>query len=579
VHKLWSKVVPSWLFELPDEGTSPERYKALRRNIIVLMVFVTIVPLLIMAAINYYQYQGALHKEILNPLRLMVNKTKHSFELFLAERLSMVSFIASAYTFQDLSDDKTLNRIFRVTKQEFGGFVDLGLIDSSGLQVSYAGPYDFKGKNYSGQRWFHEVQIRGVYISDVFMGYRNFPHVVIAVQRLMEDGRSWILRATIDTEKFDNVIASMGLDPESDAFLLNRNGIFQTSSKFYGEVFEKCPFSIAPVSYEANVVEQVDPKGRKVILAYTYFVQPAYVLVVVKPQTEVLRSWYTLKSELFFVLLGSVVAIFLAVFRLTDRLIKRMRESDERREAAFREIEHAHKLSSVGRLAAGVAHEINNPLAIINEKAGLMKDLIGYTSSFSEKDKFLAAIEAILKSVNRCRKITHRLLGFARRMEVQIEVLNVNEIITEVLSFVEKEALYRKVQLELNLADNLSPISSDRGQLQQVFLNIINNALEEVSEGGKITITTWEADSGTVAASIQDNGQGMSEETLKNIFEPFFTTKKGYGTGLGLPITYGIVKKLGGNIEVWSKKGEGAKFTVYLPKAAPLETGGHNGLL
>ena len=579
MHKLWLKLVPSWLLELPDVGTSPERYKALRRNMIVLMIFVTIAPLLIMAAINYYQYQAALHKEILNPLRSMVSKTKHSFELFLAERVSMVSFVASAYSFQDLSDEKTLNHIFRVTKQEFSGFVDLGLIDSAGLQVSYAGPYDFKGKDYSGQRWFHEVQIRGVYISDVFMGYRNFPHVVIAVQRIMEDGRGWILRATIDTEKFDNVIASMGLDPDSDAFLLNRNGIFQTGSKFYGEVFEKCPLPITPVSYEANVVEQVDPQGRKIILVYTYFVQPAYVLVVVKPQAEVLRSWYTLKSELFFVLLGSTAAIFLVVFKLTDRLIRRMRESDEKREAAFREMEHAHKLSSMGRLAAGVAHEINNPLAIINEKAGLIKDLIEYASSFTEREKFLAAVDAILRSVNRCRKITHRLLGFARRMEVQIEVLNVNEVITEVLSFVEKEALYRKVELDLKLADNLPPISSDRGQLQQVFLNIINNAIEEVSDGGEITITTWEADNETVAASIQDNGQGMTEETLKNIFEPFFTTKKGYGTGLGLPITYGIVKKLGGNIEVWSKKGEGAKFTVYLPKATPLETGGHDGSL
>jgi two-component system NtrC family sensor kinase len=579
VHKLWLKVIPKWLLELPEESTSPGRYSALRRNIIVLMVFVTIVPLLIMAVINYHQYQTALHREIVSPLRGLVNKTKHSLELFLAERLSTVSFIASAYTFQELSDEKTLHRIFRVTKQEFGGFVDLGLIDSTGVQIGYAGPYDLKGKNYSEQSWFHEVQIRGVYTSDVFMGYRKFPHIVMAVQRFMEGGQSWVLRATIDTEKFDNIIASMGLDPDSDAFLANRNGIFQTRSKFYGNVLEPCPLPITPISYEANVVEHVDPQGRKILLAYIYFVQPTYVLVVVKPKAEVLKSWYTLKSELFFVLLGSVLAIFLFVFRLTDRLVKRIRESDEKREAAFREMEHTHKLSSMGRLAAGVAHEINNPLAIINEKAGLMKDLLEYTPQFTEREKFLSAAGAILKSVNRCRTITHRLLGFARRMEAQIEVLDLNEVLKEVVSFVEKEALYRKIQLELNLMDNLPSISSDRGQLQQVFLNIINNAFEEIADGGKVTITTWKANREMVAVSIQDNGRGMSEDTLKSIFEPFFTTKKGYGTGLGLPITYGIVKKLGGNIEVESKKGEGAKFTVYLPKAASADSGGYDGSL
>jgi two-component system NtrC family sensor kinase len=151
-------------------------------------------------------------------------------------------------------------------------------------------------------------------------------------------------------------------------------------------------------------------------------------------------------------------------------------------------------------------------------------------------------------------------------MEVQIEVLDVNEVLQETLSFLEKEALHRNVRIGLHLAKDLPRIASDRGQIQQVFLNILNNAFAAVKDGGMVSMATWDKDFNFVGISFQDDGIGMSEDTLKHIFEPFFTTKKVNGTGLGLSITYGIVKKLGGEIEVFSKPGEGTRFLIFLPK-------------
>ena len=552
----------------PNHEEPPRRYKVLRRNMILIMVLVTIVPLFLMALINYHEYQRALKQEIIVPLGVLVNKTKHSFELFLTERLSAVSFIASAYSFQELADQKTLNRIFRVMKQEFGGFVDLGLIDSSGLQVSYVGPYELEGKRYKDHDWFHEVVVRGEHTSDVFMGYRKFPHFVMAVKHEAPTGESWILRATIDTKMFNNLIVSMGLDPASDAFIINRSGVFQTSSRFYGQVLDKFPLPLPPISYDPNVLEMTDHQGREILLAYTYFVSPSFILVAVKPRGEVLRSWYTLKTELFLIFVASVVVIFLVVFKLTDMFVKRIEESDYRRELAYHDMEYTNKLATIGRLAAGIAHEINNPMAIINEKAGLMGDLIGSMSQFPNKEKFLLLTESIRQSVDRCSTITHRLLGFARRMDVEIEVIDLNEVILEVIGFLENEALHHNVDVRLQLADDLPQISSDHGQLQQIFLNILNNAFSAVEDGGMVVITTWEHDADTVGVSVEDNGIGMSEETRSHIFEPFFSTREGYGTGLGLSITYGIIKKLGGNIEVQSKEEEGTTFTVFLPKKA-----------
>ena len=557
------------LRELPDYAESPERYKVLRRNIIILMLLITLVPLFLMGLINHYLYRRTMQGEIVEPLKILVNKTKHSFDLFLAERLSAVSFIASAHTCEELGDAKNLSRIFTVMKKEFGGVVDLGFLDPSGVQVSYDGPYNLKGRVYTEQDWYKEVRVRGSYISDVFLGYRKLPHLVMAVERSMTRAGTClgcVLRATIDTNRFKELIASMRLDAASDAFLLNKSGVFQTPSKFYGQVLETFPMPLPPLSYEPNVVDLTDTRGRDVTLTYAYFENLPFILMVVKPLSQVMQAWYTLKTEAFFVFAIGVLIIFVVIFKLVDKLVKRLEESDQRREVAYREMQETSKLASIGRLAAGVAHEVNNPLAIINEMAGLIKDLAEFTPDFAQKDKVLPLTGAILHSVDRCRNITQRLLGFARRMDVSVQLLGLNEVIEEVLGFLEKEALHRNIDLQLNLAVDLPRIASDRGQLQQVFLNILNNAFDAVEDGGKVAITSFEVDVDTVGVTIQDNGQGMTQETMEHLFEPFFTTKKGYGTGLGLSITYGIIKKLSGEIKVRSQLGAGTTFTVFLPK-------------
>ncbi|MEJ5299388.1 MAG: ATP-binding protein [Thermodesulforhabdaceae bacterium] len=562
------KIISSFL-TIPEDVEPSIRYDILKRNILALMLIVTVVPITIMAILNYHQYQSAIKGEVFSPLRMIINKTRHSFELYLRERMSAMKLLASVYSFRELSDDETLNRLYHVIRKEYSGVVDIGLIDDSGNQVSYAGPYDLKGKNYRDQHWFNEVQIRGSYISDVFLGYRRFPHVAIAIQQWEEPGKRWILRMTINIDHFNELISSMGLEPDSESFLINHQGICQTSSKSFCKILEPSQLGTLPVSYDPATIT-VSYQNQTYYVSYIYFTHPEYILVIVKPEARVLTAWYSLRKDFFIVFTISFILIVGFIFQLTSILMRHIKESDEKRELAFREMQHSQKLSSIGRLAAGVAHEINNPLSIISEKAGLMKDLLTTRQSFPENEKFISLVDSIIKSVDRCRDITHRLLGFARRMDVKMEILDLNDVIKETLSFLEKEALYRNIKIRLNLGDNLR-ISSDRGQLQQVFLNIINNAFDAVDEGGEVYIATWEPDMDTVAVTIKDNGKGMSKEVLAHIFEPFFTTKKGYGTGLGLSITYGIVKKLGGDIKVTSKEGEGTTFIVFLPKK-PKET-------
>lgn len=542
-----------------------KRYIRLRRNMIIIMVLVTVIPLGLMALINAHQYHSKIKSERIEPMKSIVNKATHSFELFLEERISAIKFIGSSYSFRELSDPQTLNRVYRILREAFGGYVDLGLINSRGIQVSYAGPYDLVNKDYSGQQWFQEVQVRGTYISDVFMGYRDLPHIALAAQHLNPDGTYWVLRATMDTKKFDNLIAAMGLKPLNDAFIINKKGVLQTESQFYGDVLDKCCLSIPRSGAGTHVAEKTDPFGREIFQVSSHFLKHDFTLVAVIPRSFILKSWHSLKHEIIYLFIASVAAICLVIFWATNQLVKRIQYADETREAAFRNLEYTQKLSSIGRLAAGVAHEINNPLSIINEKSGLLQDLVEH-DRYSDKEKLLKLTASISQSVNRCKSITQRLLGFARQIGVHYEMIDVNEVLEETLGFLKKEAISKNVHANFQLDHNLPKISSDRGQLQQVFLNIINNAFAAVKRGGELTLRTWDQDPDTIAVSISDNGMGMTEETRQHIFEPFFTTKKQYGTGLGLSITYGIVKKLGGDIKVRSKPGEGSTFTIYLPK-------------
>jgi len=538
---IWQKLkrlMPKDLKDFPHYAEGPERYNLLRKNFVLIVCASSIIPLLLMAAINYYQYQSALKEEIVKPLSRLITSTKHSLELFLSARESTLRLLIRERSFEELGNQARLNFIFQSLRAEFPEFVDLGLIDSSGLQRSYSGPYELKGKNYRDQDWFQEVQLRGLYVSNVFLGYRKFPHFVIAIKRDTVEGDFYILRATIDTEKFNQLISTIILRPGSDLFLIDREGV-RTKDK-HGEH----------------------------LLGYAYLRGANFILVLIKEPGEIMAGWFTLKSELLLVLVVSVAVILIVSFRATGLLVDRIREADQKRESYYIEVEHTAKLASLGRLAAGVAHEINNPLAIINEKAGLLKDLVEFSKEYHDREKLKVQVESILRSVNRCREITHRLLGFAKRMDVKVETIYLNELLQEVLGFLEKEAFHRNIKVNFNLAPDLAPIAHDRGQLQQVFLNIINNAFEAVEDGGNITISTKENETepGVVEVAIADDGRGIHPDDLKHIFDPFYSKGKEQGTGLGLSISYGIVAKCGGDIRVESKLGKGSTFTVVLPQ-------------
>jgi len=198
------------------------------------------------------------------------------------------------------------------------------------------------------------------------------------------------------------------------------------------------------------------------------------------------------------------------------------------------------------------------------------KDLFLFGKKYGEEPRLMDLVDSILVSVDRCGTITKRLLSFARSGGMEIKPIDLGEVIFEVLGFLGKEADYRSIHIEMKVDDDIPRFESDRGKLQQIFLNIINNAFAAMDDGGRLNIKARRTGVGEILVRITDTGCGIPPEDLDRIFEPFFSTRdKQGGTGLGLAITYSIIRELGGKIAVESEVGKGTTFLVTLPLEYP----------
>ncbi|MBL6972580.1 MAG: two-component sensor histidine kinase, partial [Desulfobacterales bacterium] len=226
------------------------------------------------------------------------------------------------------------------------------------------------------------------------------------------------------------------------------------------------------------------------------------------------------------------------------------------------------KLASIGELAAGIAHEINNPVAIMVEEAGWIQDLLE-EEEFKE-GKNLEEFNRALKQINtqgkRCKEITHKLLSFARKTDSRVQVVQINDLIDEAVGISEQRAKYGNVVIKTNLEKSLPCIQASQSEMQQVFLNLINNALDAMDNRGGIMDITSRLEGSNIILDFADNGPGIPRSNLARIFDPFFTTKPvGKGTGLGLSICYGIIKKMGGEIDIRSVIDMGTTFSIRIP--------------
>jgi len=238
----------------------------------------------------------------------------------------------------------------------------------------------------------------------------------------------------------------------------------------------------------------------------------------------------------------------------------------------------SQKLAAIGELSAGIAHEINNPLAIIRQEAEWMQHLLKKLAGreLQEMAELQGSVRQIVEQVDRCTEITRNLLDFARKRDPVIQAVEINRLIESMVMLVEKEGKHNNIGIVREYDPHLPVIYSDAPQLRQVVLNFLTNAAHAIGKNGTVTIITRLRDPESVDIVIRDTGCGIPAENLKKIFDPFFTTKPpGQGTGLGLSICHGIIQRLGGSIKVKSQVGRGTEFTITLPLSRESELFAH----
>lgn len=537
---------------------------------------VSVVPLILLSALNYHVTQRSIEAERLSRTARLVSNTQRTIFYFFEERRSALDFTVKENSFESLNKTGALEQILKNLKNSFGGFTDLGLIDPLGTQRAYVGPFELAGKDYSDQNWYREVVKNGVYISDVFLGFRNVPHIVIAVARTSSNGLCYVLRATLDIKKLDDLLSEVEVAGRGDAFIINRQGTLQTPSLYHGNVLQKLSLPVPKYALTTQVIEVNDSNGVPFFIGYMYITDTPFILMVVKNKDICMKSWYNTRMKLIAFLGISITGILIVVVGMATYLVSKSYMADQKRIMTLHQVEYTNKMASIGRLAAGVAHEVNNPLAVINEKAGLIKDLLTLKQQFGADPRLLGLVDAILSSVKRAGTITKRLLSFSRHMEISLEPINLKELIEEVLSFLTKEAEYRSIRISLNASEDVPLIESDRGKLQEIFLNVVNNAFAALNDGGNLDIKVKKGEERTVSVTVTDDGCGISEQDLKRIFEPFFSTKtKKEGTGLGLSLTQNFVREMEGTMTVESELGKGTTFTITLPLKMETKKGGN----
>jgi len=562
----------------PTKYQNGDYYRSLTQKMILTIILVSVTPLILVSSTILYRFHVSYHEKVRAHLQELVLKHKQTIDNFLKEKLGDIRFLAETFCFDELKDASFLQDRLDMLQQSFGPvFVDLGVVNSQGLQVAYAGPFRLGKALYFEADWFKKAMKTRYFISDVFLGLRGLPHFIVAVKDNWM-GDPWILRATIDFVAFNNFVTNIRIGETGFAYILNREGKFQTKP-FFDITPRREPYRVFLKIKEddpqkVHIVEKTDDSGKKIIYVAAFLKDGDWLLVYQQNHRDAYLDLYrTNIVAITIIVFGAFGIVFAALF-LSKRMVSRIAMADHEKKMMNRQIVETGKLASVGKLAAGIAHEINNPVAIMVEEAGWIGDLLE-EEEFHESEnlnEFERALKQIKTQGHRCKEITHKLLSFARKTDSRTQETQVNDLVKELVALSEQRAKYSKITIDTNLEKNLPITYMAQSEMQQILLNLINNSIDAMDKkGGELTITTYSEGDG-IGIKVSDNGPGIPEANLSRIFEPFFTTKPvGKGTGLGLSICYGIIQKMGGQIEVESVIDSGTTFHIRLPIQGPPE--------
>ncbi|MCK5312293.1 MAG: histidine kinase [Desulfobacteraceae bacterium] len=539
----------------------------LRYLLIVGVLACFIIPHILLSAYFHFQFTSTLKTTGKYNLEALAKSQRNTIDLFLLERkMNIRNLFYNRMDTSNPSKDKMLYYL-QTLKQNSDAFVDVGFLNKKGIQTGYAGSFpELLNKNYKEEEWFRTLinNEKEYIITDIYLGFRNKPHFTIAVKQMIH-GEMNIFRATIDPDKFYMFLRSISKGKEVKTTLINNKGTYQIVDPDSGNLLGKS--SYMPSLDILSGVKEISGKSGKELTAHAWLHETPWALIISQPLRLVHAQMYKTKyiMTISFIIIISLLAI--VVWIVIGKLVKRAQTIAENSHHLQGQLIHASKLASVGELATGIAHEINNPLAIITSTTGVVRDILNPEFNLDQNPENInKELDIIETAAFRASGITKQLLDFGRKNKPGRILANINDLLDKTTQGVKKHQFnVENIELIKNYDSDLPEINVDPDHIGQVFLNLINNAGDAISGKGTITLSTSLKD-GFIRVMIQDSGHGMNPDQIEEIFNPFFTTKDpGKGTGLGLSISLSIIDAMNGSLEVQSLPGQGSLFTVSLP--------------
>lgn len=547
--------------------TSP---RLMSGQLTVLSILVAVVPLLCIATLGYVFYDAAYREKTQVLLAEKAMNSVQNLDGFLEEKIANLRQETDSASIAELSDPGHLRaRLHSLQNAYQGVFLGLDLVDASGTIIAGTG-------NESSQpvpakeSWFAQAISRPQFVSNLALCET---YCFLAV-RITSEQTAWLLRAHLDPDLIQAKIRLFHPGGTGGAFFLDRQGAYSAAS------------GAEPDSRETTLLlaQQIFPEGRPVVLeakdasgqTNLYGCAPlrttGNILAIRQPKDQLLQPLHKARLLALAIIIAGCIGVIITALALAKRTEQRLLKAERELQQMQKQVMDAGKLAAIGELAAGVAHEINNPLAIMMENAGWIQDLLKSDDPHSQEntEEIFSSLLTITTQGHRCREITHKLLSFARKADTTTKVVHINSLLEDIAGFARQKAKYRDVEIRLALDPKVGEVESSPTEIQQIILNLVNNAIDAIEkDNGLVQLRSSHEDS-FVRIDVEDNGQGIPEDILPNIFEPFFTTKAaGKGTGLGLSICRDLLSKMGGSISVESTSGQGCVFHVRLPASSP----------
>ncbi|MBF0119855.1 MAG: hypothetical protein HQK79_13555 [Desulfobacterales bacterium] len=494
-----------------------------------------------------------LKEKIIESLSTEAITLKNSVDQFLSENSFDLKLLAKNIGLANLQNQEKLKQAFHSLQKQIPCFIDLGIIDSNGNHLNYIGPYNLLEKNYKNTDWFNAAISRDIYISDMFLGYRDIPHFIIAVKEKSQEG-TWFLRATIDTYYFNGMLTKITGKSKAEAYIVNHKGIYQTYYNEKNVLMTQSQFK------DIERFEGVKFQEKAKYLIMTVWLEKIDWLCIVQIDREhAFKDLHQFLHIGIWIFVSGLILIVMTAFLTTNHLVSRL--EFKRRSIRFLDLKlrQANRIVLLMDIAFGYFREFKDTLMNIDSSAVCIHDLV----QKGNLENILENIENIRSEVSDSRHSIEAFLKFIKTSDPIIKDLNLNEVLNDLIGFLNNELQSKNIKVIRNYDDSIPNIRNDLSQLYHVFLNLILNAVSEIQHDGFITLTTQKT-SNTVVIEISDTGQGISEKHIKTIFEPLFTTKPG-SIGLGLSICAEIIEKIGGRISAHNCCGGGACFVVELP--------------